>query len=162
MKKKGFVLMETIIVIVIISLALLSIFSSYNRILTKLKTENKYDTSEYLYMTKYIRDILKTKHVSVCNVTDGCKSEELSSYLGDIKSLFKVKKVYLLTNINNIGPYLSGYDANIIDYVRKLDIDDFSNILIVEYEKQAIDVHGDVIDSNGIQLKETYIASLEW
>ena len=35
MKRNGFVLMETIIVIVVISVALLTIFASYNKILTK-------------------------------------------------------------------------------------------------------------------------------
>ena len=55
MKNKGFVLMETIVVIVVISVALLTIFSSYNKILSKEKIENKYDTSEYLYMTEYIK-----------------------------------------------------------------------------------------------------------
>ena len=35
--KKGFVLMETIVVIVVISVALLTIFSSYNKILSKVK-----------------------------------------------------------------------------------------------------------------------------
>ena len=33
MNKKGFVLMETIVVIVVVSVALLTIFSSYNKIL---------------------------------------------------------------------------------------------------------------------------------
>ena len=59
MNKKGFVLMETIVVIVVVSVALLTIFSSYNKILSKLRTENKYDTSEYIYMTKYIKDYMQ-------------------------------------------------------------------------------------------------------
>ena len=47
--------METIVVIVVISVALLSLFASYNKILSKVKSENKYDTSEYIYMTYYIK-----------------------------------------------------------------------------------------------------------
>ena len=56
MNKKGFVLMETIVVIVVVSVALLTIFSSYYKILSKIKSENKYDTSEYIYITKYIKE----------------------------------------------------------------------------------------------------------
>ena len=59
MKNKGFVLMETIVVIVVISVALVTVFASYNKILSKLKTENKYDTSEYIYMTNYIKENLE-------------------------------------------------------------------------------------------------------
>ena len=44
--KKGFVLMEAIVVIVVIVVALMTLFASYNKILTKVKKENKYDTYE--------------------------------------------------------------------------------------------------------------------
>ena len=59
MNKKGFVLMETIVVIVVISVALLTLFSSYNKILTKVQSENKNDNPEYLYMTYYVKEYLK-------------------------------------------------------------------------------------------------------
>ena len=59
MKNKGFVLIETIVVIVVIGVSLLTLYSSYNRILSKVKAENKYDNSDYMYMTYYIREYLK-------------------------------------------------------------------------------------------------------
>ena len=71
MNKKAFVLMETIVVIVVISIALLTIFASYSKILTKVKTENKYDTSEYIYMTNYIKKYLEDEGCVDDDPSDG-------------------------------------------------------------------------------------------
>ena len=56
MKKNGFVLIETIVVIVVVSIALLTLFSSYYKILNTMNKESKYDNPEYLYMTYYIKN----------------------------------------------------------------------------------------------------------
>lgn len=180
MKNKGFVLMETIVVIVVISVALLTIFSSYNKILRKLKTENKYDTSEYIYMTNYIKDYLKTKCTSELNATDilvgtipfpehySLNSCEISNALNN--SGFSVKKIYILSNINKFDNALSNgnknseyFDAYMIDYIRKLDVGEKDELIIVEYDRPALKPDGNPKeDSSGKTLTETYIASLEW
>ena len=170
MNKKAFVLMETIVVIVVISVALLTIFASYNKILTKVKTENKYDTSEYIYMTNYVKKYLKS---SVCgsitaeditiSATDlyyqdtcGIKTEE--------NGVFKIKKIYVLTNINGgDDSKFEKFDAYMIDYIRKLDVLNSDKLIIVEYSRNALDDKGNLKeDSKNTQLTETYIASLEW
>ena len=122
MNKKAFVLMETIVVIVVISVALLTIFASYNKILSKVKSENKFDTSEYIYMTKYIRDYLKNTSNGVtvtpidlfpCDLKEDKTIEncnqllEVTNYYNRIKSNnstidnFNVKGIYVLSDINN-------------------------------------------------------------
>lgn len=212
MNKKGFVLMETIVVIVVISVALLTIFASYSKILTKVKTENKYDTSEYIYMTKYVRDYLKDTF-NIINVTsidifpcslnaegkiNECSSlPEIKNYYNYIKGktntidIFNVKGVYILSDINNFntlidqngngekesGDYNNAelFNANMIDYIRKLDVGDNDTILVVEFDRTALDNQGNPIyttscpkdgkdseDNDCLPLTETYIASLEW
>ena len=50
-----------------------------------------------------------------------------------------------------------------IDYIRKLDVGDNDNLIIVEYQKKALDDKGNEMPKiQGNQLYETYIASLEW
>ena len=176
MNKKAFVLMETIVVIVVISVALLTIFASYNKILSKVKTENKYDTSEYIYMTSYIKDYLKNKTLNIYDIENGTM---LKNYYLDYStdlSVFDVKGVYLLTNLNSSSPKkLKVFDAYMIDYIRKLDVLDDDTILVVEYNRLALDNNGNEIiptkclDSNIDSstgkcrpLTETYIASLRW
>lgn len=177
MNKKGFVLMETIVVIVVVSVALLTIFSSYNKILSKLRTENKYDTSEYIYMTKYIKDYLQDKVsvTDICIIFNGkcatLTSHELSQQLGDEqKELYNVEKIYLLTNLNKFDKEMTNgkknsslFDAYMIDYIKKLDVRDKDKLLIVEYKRAVKDTDNkDVKDTQGNTLYETYVASLEW
>ena len=131
MNKKGFVLMETIVVIVVVSVALLTIFSSYNKILSKLRTENKYDTSEYIYMTKYIKDSMNAD----TEVQDIVTENNITNYTNsNLKSLYGVEKIYLLTNLNNFGGNETNVDAYMIDYIKKLDVRNQDKLLIVEYK----------------------------
>lgn len=177
MNKKGFVLMETIVVIVVVSVALLTIFSSYNKILSKLRTENKYDTSEYIYMTKYIKDYLQgeVSVTDICSISnEKCKTftnHELSRKLADEQQkIYNVEKIYLLTNLNEFDKEMTNgkknsslFDAYMIDYIKKLDVRDQDKLLIVEYKRPAKDTNNnEVRDTQGNTLYETYIASLEW
>ena len=200
MNKKAFVLMETIVVIVVISVALLTIFASYSKILTKVKKENKYDTSEYIYMTKYVRDYLKEKECTKFDDGTGTKIEnvyemgkdnisrrkELINYYNvtacgfGSDNPFNIKGIYLLQYLNEVDEDESNkdlykFDANMIDYIRKLDVGSNDTILVVEYDRVALDDEGNAIyetscpeGKNDLNenlckpLTETYIASLEW
>ncbi|MBQ3021111.1 MAG: prepilin-type N-terminal cleavage/methylation domain-containing protein [Bacilli bacterium] len=163
MKNKGFVLMETIVVIVVISVALVTVFASYNKILSKLKTENKYDTSEYIYMTYYIK-----KSLSNSIVAQDITNSNITNYYNNSMDKFNVKNVYILTNLNAANStYLSKFDAYMIDYIRKLDVTDNEELIIVEYKRPALKTDGNELKeykdgSEGGILYETYIASLEW
>ncbi len=167
MNKKGFVLMETIVVIVVVSVALLTIFSSYNKILSKLRTENKYDTSEYIYMTKYIKDSMNADTA----VQDIVTENNITNYTNsNLSSLYGVEKIYLLTNLNEFDKEMTNgkknsslFDAYMIDYIKKLDVRDQDKLLIVEYKRAVKDTDNkEVKDTQDNTLYETYISSLEW
>jgi len=190
MNKKGFVLMETIVVIVVISVALLTIFSSYNKILRKTKAENKYDTSEYIYMTEYVKNFIKTKTVEPvstdiypCKIEDdnlNCDNDlNVKNYYENVKDLepsivnFNINGIYIISDINKFdkdvlvsGEHVKNtmfFNANMIDYIRKLDVGETDELIIVEYNRPAKNWDGtQKKDSNGKDLFETYIASLEW
>lgn len=167
--KKGFVLMETIVVIVVISVALLTIFSSYNKILSKVKKENKYDTSEYIYMTNYIKRYLKDNGCGIdvqninSNITDFYNSNVC--YIKD-KNIFGIKKIYVVTNLNKIRTNNNAkkFDAYMIDYIRKLDVSDKDELIIVEYKRPVKNYNYTDKKEYGTENKlyETYISSLEW
>lgn len=167
--KKGFVLMETIVVIVVISVALLTIFSSYNKILSKVKKENKYDTSEYIYMTDYIKRYLKdnncignAQYIN-SDITDFYNSNVC--YIKD-KNIFGIEKIYVVTNLNEFGTDNNAkkFDAYMIDYIRKLDVSDKDELIIVEYKRPAKNYNYTDKKEYGTENKlyETYISSLEW
>lgn len=173
MNKNGFVLMETIVVIVVISVALLTIFTSYNKILSKIKSENKYDNSEYIYMTNYVKKYMKDQascvsNSEIFNMTSSSGTPvnfyDKSNCSFATQDKFNIKKIHIITIGNgDIDTNLKKFDANLIDYIRKLDINQNDSVIIVEYQKNALDDKGNLKkDSNTTQLKETYIASLEW
>lgn len=174
MTKKGFVLMETIIVIVVISVSLLTLFSSYNKIMSKAKIENKYDTSEYIYITKWIKDYLKTLSDSGIVAKD-ITNKNITNYINklenDDNNLYGVEKIYIIKNINNFAENESKFDAYMIDYIKKLDVSDDESLIIVEYKKPVRDINNyenenkdykTLEDTTGKELYETFIASLRW
>lgn len=58
MKKNGFVFMETIIVVAVLSVTLILLYSSYSYIIKKTKERNNYDTTETIYKTHLVNDVL--------------------------------------------------------------------------------------------------------
>ena len=58
MKNKGFIFVETIIVTTVLTVALLSIYSSFINILTNERRRATFDDTSYIYRTYYIEDFL--------------------------------------------------------------------------------------------------------
>lgn len=58
MKNKGFVLLETIAVLSIICVTLITLYSGYVRIIKNVKIRSYYDNTEYIYKTKIINEYL--------------------------------------------------------------------------------------------------------
>ena len=58
MKNKGFVFVETIIVITVLTVALLAIYSTFLNVLTNEKRRATYNDTAYLYRTYYIEDFM--------------------------------------------------------------------------------------------------------
>jgi hypothetical protein len=59
MKKNGFVFVETIVSIIILTTALILLYSSFHRILQNEKTRVYYDDFNYIYRSWYIREELE-------------------------------------------------------------------------------------------------------
>lgn len=63
MKQKGFVFVETIIIIVILTLGFMTIYISFSSILTNNKRKATFNDIEYIYRTYYIQDFLTTLNI---------------------------------------------------------------------------------------------------
>lgn len=124
-KKNGFVFMETIVVISVLSITLLLLFGSYSYILRKSRSKNTFDTTETIYKTYYVKQILdnykremgrtgnsvEVYAVDHLSSTSECTKQTYSSgysyicdlsnpsyngYLSQIKTAFEVDKIYYL------------------------------------------------------------------
>lgn len=63
--KKGFVFIETIVVVAVLTVSLLLIYSTYSSSVVKEKTRIKYNDSAYLYRTFYIEKFFRNFRLDV-------------------------------------------------------------------------------------------------
>lgn len=94
---KGFVLMETIIVMSVLSVALMTLYSSYVKIMANSKAKNFYDTPETLYIAEAVsRAQLYNKGYLASNIEDNPDKKA---------TIIKNDSVYKITCYNAIETY---------------------------------------------------------
>lgn len=165
MKKNGFVFVETIVVISVLSVTLLLLFSSYSYILRKSRERDTFDNIDLIYKTYYVKDIIdkyklgKAPNVakssvmyyiennSECRKMGGFNSyvcdlsnNEYNGTLFQVKTAFEVEKFYLLNpnevlSSSNKVDWLTQFDATTIDYIDELGKGTNSQVLVVKYKK---------------------------
>ena len=160
MRKNGFVFVETVIVICILSATLLILYASYSHILRVTRQKTTFDTTDNIYTTYYVKKIIdefngtgvqfdqffRTYSTYCSEINNG------SGYMCDIsqvpdtdttfyqlKSVFGVDKLYYLApanilNDSNKTTYLMELDATTIDYVKALGVGATNNLFIVKYK----------------------------
>jgi len=137
--KKGFIFIETIIVVTILTVALMSIYANYSKIISNTKEFNTFDTAEYNYKTYFLKQMyVDNKFGTISQNT--CKKDIVTPFSDN-----KVK-ICILNNAFNKWSYLNtadGYaaytniDAYIIDYLNNQDwTENNDNIYLVEYKKK--------------------------
>ena len=65
MEKKGFALIETVVVVVVLTSALLLLYTSFNKILQIEKTRVDYDDVNYIYRTWYIKNAFSSLNMII-------------------------------------------------------------------------------------------------
>ena len=137
---KGFVLMETIIVMSVLSLALMTLYSSYVKIMANTKAKNFYDTPEALYIAEAVsRAQLYNKGYLASNIEDNSDKKATIIKNG---SVYKItcynaietynKKATCSTTSNLMAYQSSGlkrmYDAFNIEAIYVVDALEFKNL----------------------------------
>lgn len=82
--KKGFVLMETIVVISVLCVILVILYASYNKVLTSVSHQSLYNNTEYIYKSNVVRQYLESK----INITEFMGSNYLKVYCSDNLELY--------------------------------------------------------------------------
>lgn len=162
-KKNGFVFMETLVVVSTLSLTLLILFASYSYILRKSRERNTFDTTETIYKTYYVKNVIDSLKPSGQNKTglkyyiDTHKKEckKMSSYnsyvcdfsadtyTGDLLQLklaFEIEKIYMLNPHEIVKSSVSTdwlweFDATTIDYINQIGAGVNHNLIVIKYKK---------------------------
>ena len=169
MRKNGFVFIETVLVICILSVTLLILYSSYAHILRVTRQKSTFDTTDSIYTTYYVKKIIDAyngpdvsfdqffntngycSHINdnsgyMCDIS---QIPDTETQLYQLKSIYDVDKLYylspsnILTNENKTN-YLMEVDATTIDYIKSLGVGVTDNILIVKYKYSYSDGHYEV------------------
>lgn len=141
-KNKGFVMIETIVVITILSVGLISLYASYSLILTSTSRQSKHDSVSYVYKAYFVGKYLSDnnqltfsgnfKNVSIVGVE-----------LTNITNNFNIEKIYLAKgSFNNIttSANLLTLDGSSIAYIRTMNSYDESKInVIVKFKENNTD-----------------------
>ena len=123
MKNKGFVFIETIVTVLVLSTSLLYLYNSYNNIIDKEETRVYYDDVAYIYKTNYIKRFLEEN----ANI-EYVKSEAFKkSYVTSIGNAFDnfFNEAQLAENMNNsLENILNNFRVNQMFLVKRNYIDE--------------------------------------
>ena len=139
MKRNGFVFVETIIAIVVLTSSLLLLYSSFNKVLQSEKTRVNYDDVNYIYRSWYIKESISNLNMmSILSdltnnrdkyfVTLGIEYQDLfkgyekeENYISNLLKDFEVNQIILMkeNKIDNIKECTleCSLDSNCDDYI---------------------------------------------
>ena len=64
MKNKGFVLVETIVVILVLCVLLIMLYGGYMNVISAVQRKSYYDNTEYIYKTNLVKEYLESSNFS--------------------------------------------------------------------------------------------------
>lgn len=99
--KRGFVFVETIVVVAVLTISILMVYSTYSSMLIKEKNRLKYNDSVYLYRTYYVTKFLKNFRFD--NLIQSFAKNEDDAYLQKIDC--------------NTGAFIDGENKNLCESI---------------------------------------------
>ena len=158
MNNKGYVLLETIIVVTILSVVLLSLYTSFSDAANRNTKYRHYDNTEYIYKTNNVKKII-INYIASNNIVLKDNNVICSDYLdkkcSDIEYLEElgVKAVYIISNKN-----IDEAEPTTLKYIKYLNMSDNNKRIVVMFEDENYYRYDDASDK-----KEVYeYASLMW
>ncbi len=155
-KNNGFVFVETIVVISLVCVVLISLFTLFYSVYNEEHKRMNYDNPQNLYAAYFIKKFLEENNINSCfiNFTEDDLFKEITynnssneycninnSKLLTLKSNFDVKNIYLLSgdiNTLKISSVKNQLSANVIDYIKTLNSTDANAYyLLLEFKSSS-------------------------
>lgn len=118
MDKKGFMFIETIVVLVVVAISLTSLLASYSLITRKVESRKHYDLPSDLYLVYSISRLGATKTIKYQMVStdfivtrDNCQSSYMGEMLSNCGKLFKDTNLIYFGVVNDVDRALGSGDA---------------------------------------------------
>ncbi len=132
MNKKGFMFIETIVVLVVVALSLTTLLTSYSLIQRKAEARKHYDLPSDLYLVYSISRLGSTKSLnyqktnSFITTRDTCASSYMGNLLSDCAQVFKDTDLIYYGVIKNVEAETTGedptrvFDNGTLEYLKTL------------------------------------------
>lgn len=150
--KKGFVLLETFVVMAVLCVVLIMLYAAYSKILIDVKSRSLFDNTEYLFKTTLIRKYLESEldeslynSVDLYNYCSNRTAKSCYTSLGDTfeENLFrslKVEAIYITVWDSISTTSLHRLEATTQNYIKSLDVrHEEAFRLVVMYESENND-----------------------
>ena len=141
MKKQGFTIIETTIVIVFLATSLLLLYGSFRGMVTNTKKNLYYDDASLIYKTYFVKEYLLknnlSKYLTNTDITSlSCDNFNFKSCSNLFKSL-NINKIYLtrynLSDYNN-----KNLNSSLVNYLNSLNNnEDYEYRFIIEYQNET-------------------------
>lgn len=137
MTKKGFVFIETIIVIVLLSVGIASMYSLMSNITTDIKTRKYFDNISDLYKTNIIRNNTNKNLTgsTYLEITKDTCTSYMSSNCNSLLTDLEVERVVInFTNLDNIINSDTTLPNSLNEYLKTINSYKTSKYIIVNYK----------------------------
>lgn len=137
MNKKGFVFLETIIVIVVLSGSLAALYSLMTKITYDIKTRKYYDNISDIYKTDIIRSNITKETITGTNLYIEITKNNCTSYMtstcADLLNELEAERVVInLKSVGAISLEQNDFPNSMIEYLKTINTN--KRYIIVNYK----------------------------
>lgn len=124
-RKKGFIFIETLVVVAVLTVSLLMTYSTYNSAVIKENTRIRYNDSAYMYRTFYLSQFFRNFRLDIVaanlnnnvskgpiNILSGFNCQNQSLLVNELENQAMCEQLFDSLNINNI--YLTYNDLGFL------------------------------------------------
>lgn len=138
--KKGFVFVETLVVLVVLLVTVVGMFGMYTRINADIVSRKYYDNISDIYKTDILRSLVKVDTLNGSSPFILINASNCSTYMNsscsNIMNSLKVENVYInLTNVDSlILSQNNGLKNSMREYLKTINKDGNIRYIIVNYK----------------------------
>lgn len=149
LNNKGFIFVETIVIMSIVMISMLGLYNTSNKFLIRIKEYKRYDDINDVYKLNALKQVITTELSSIStkfNEIGECSSSGIRSILSDIQDNSNVKKIFgdannlALSNAYIVNTHclnLSATNRTLNNYLKRIDKDHNNIYLIIEYTENG-------------------------
>lgn len=137
MKKNGFVFVETIVVLVVLVVGMVSLYAFYNGITANIEKREYYDNISDLYKTEIVRNYINTSSLSGTGLVEITSSNFIdNTKYSTLLEELNIEKIYV--NNSSIESILSDTSSitpnSFIEYLKTIRSENYQRYIIVNYK----------------------------